>query len=259
MLIQLTFLLLLIGSVVSESVKLPISSNRLEFDLWPYKKWEVDASSDASRYRTCFNMSTPIRAKDLQFILEIEEFTKWKVNVDRFGPTTSSRGKQIVNMEVYDEEQNLVQSIHGLENGETVLHLSVFERQNFQFCLINLSTDSSWNSIDTVKQVSISITSNSLISKQKWNLITEGDLELLHDSRETLFSLVSADSGQELRGLDVEHRNLNESTYNVLLVKFISLLILLGVGHLVVIPFILYRILSRSHTLKNANKFKAKR
>ncbi|QEU62714.1 Rrt6 [Kluyveromyces lactis] len=256
MVIPLIYVLLLICSVTSETLKLPINPNRLEFDLWPYKKWEVDGSSDASSYQTCFEMNTNIKAKDLQFLIEIEEFTKWKVNVDRFGPTTSSKGKQVVNMDIYDEDQNLVQSRHGLENGETVLYVSVYEHQNFQICLINFSLDSSWNAIDSVKQVAISITSNDLIQKQKWDLITDDDLNVLSQGRDVLFSLVSADSGQELHALDVDHRNLNESTFSYLLAKVTILFCIIGLCHLLVFPFLLYRIVSKGQPIKNKNKIK---
>lgn len=255
MVLDLLLWLLYSSLVVSESSKLPISANKLEFDLWPYKKIQVDSSADEMHYMTCVDMSTLIKARDLQFRFEVKEFTKWKVNVDRFGPTSSSKGKQVVNVDIWDEQNNLVRSRHGLENGESVLHLSVYGQQKFRICLINLSLDSSWNAIDTVKQVSLSINSNDLIRKKKWNLLTDNDMVLLDETKETLFALVNTKTGQELKLLDIEHRNFNEASYNWLMWKSVLILVTMTALQLLIVPFLLYRFMQNHQKLKSKAKF----
>ncbi|KAL2707972.1 hypothetical protein KLU848_3389 [Kluyveromyces marxianus] len=240
------WLALCLTRVVCESIKVPINPTRLEFDLWPYKKWEIDNASNSSDYMTCFEMSTPFKSRDLQFVIEIEEFTKWKVNVDRFGPTTSSKGKQIINLDIYDKDKNLVRSRHGLENGETILYESVYEQQEFQFCLINFSLDSSWNAIDTIKQVSISISSNDIVKQQPWDLITDQSLELLSESKEDLYSLVNAESGHKLVELDAEHRDLNEGTFSFIIYQTVGIITVIIMGQFVVVPAFLYRLMRKN-------------
>ncbi|KAG0682365.1 hypothetical protein C6P41_003765 [Kluyveromyces marxianus] len=204
------WLALCLTRVVCESIKVPINPTRLEFDLWPYKKWEIDNASNSSDYMTCFEMSTPFKSRDLQF------------------------------------DKNLVRSRHGLENGETILYESVYEQQEFQFCLINFSLDSSWNAIDTIKQVSISISSNDIVKQQPWDLITDQSLELLSESKEDLYSLVNAESGHKLVELDAEHRDLNEGTFSCIIYQTVGIITVIIVGQFVVVPAFLYRLMRKN-------------
>ncbi|KAG0664342.1 hypothetical protein C6P44_001071 [Monosporozyma unispora] len=106
--------------------------------------------------------------QDLQLVkLNIENIIPKYTNIDRFGGSSDSQGKQFIQLTIKSwPSGNLIRYKRYLPNGENniVFNIMSLKDTEIETCLTNLSYDASWNLMDLDKMIQYEITT---LSKEK--------------------------------------------------------------------------------------------
>ncbi|QLQ78004.1 hypothetical protein HG537_0A02510 [Torulaspora globosa] len=197
-----------------------MTGDHLRFVLEPVKS--AGRRGDQHLDPFCFELESPFvePTSELVFVIDVVDTLPFHTDPGRFGGTNVDRGKQSLDMTIYDcSNGDLIRSKRKLASGTSVLQVSPTKSTKFCFCFINLSYDSSWRFIDVIKTITVTIADRESIQKQQRKLLllkesVLGTLQLIQYSTRGL-----QDTGErnELLELESERRDLNESVFNWLL------------------------------------------
>lgn len=201
-------------------VKEIIENDHIGFILPSVKSSKVQNESEL-----CINLDSPLTecTSEFLFIIEIEDELPFHTDPDRFGGTNKQRGKQSLDMSIFnDETGDLLRSKRNLQSGVSIIEVNPHCAKKFRLCFINLSYDSSWRSIDTVKTVTIKMTTNDYKPQRQMESrlrkeVTMATMDNMEECFERLVRLIAAKPGNELLSLESERRDLNEEIFTWLL------------------------------------------
>ncbi|SCV04210.1 LANO_0G08834g1_1 [Lachancea nothofagi CBS 11611] len=232
------FLLFHFGVVLTESVRMPLPQPQLSFLCPPIKASRVN-SRNWKEQATCINFKATQDRKPAAFTLKVSDFLDYKLDLNRFGPTSCEKGKQSLDFTVTSQNGDLLRSRHNLKSGRTAIQLtSATPDSHFLFCFINLVYDGSWKSIDMHKEITLTLINHETARPRLTEQITINACDSVVDSANILFSLVNESEGQELFQLEQERRDISENTFSWLF-RFQSLLLItLSMANIMVIYYL---------------------
>lgn len=185
----------------------------------------MKSSKAQEQSKLCINLDSPLSepTSEFLFIIEVEDELPYHTDADRFGGTNTERGKQSLDISIYNGENgDLLRSKRNLQSGVSIIEVNPHSAKKFRLCFINLSYDSSWRSIDTVKIVTIKMTTNDYkpqhqIALQLRKEVTMATMDKMEECCERLVELTAKKPGNELLRLERERRDLNEEIFTWLL------------------------------------------
>lgn len=185
----------------------------------------MKSSKAQDQSKLCINLDSPLSepTSEFLFIIEVEDELPFHTDASRFGGTNTERGKQSLDISIYnDENGDLLRSKRNLQSGISVIEVNPHGAKKFRLCFINLSYDSSWHSIDTVKIVNIKMTTNDYkpqhqIASRLRKEVTMATMDKMDECCERLVELTARKPGNELLSLERERRDLNEDIFTWLL------------------------------------------
>lgn len=233
-------LISLIQSCFGEIISFPSNGQKLSLKVPPVKDSRV-REGDYGKYTQCITFDSSTETEDVTFVISVQESLPYETDIDRFGPISSARGKQFLQLEIFDEYDNLLRGTRHLPNGDNVLQVNTHGSSQFRICLINLVYDGSWKSIDVEKDVTITVTRRDKLLNPSLKIITEEDCDLLNEVKEDLFHMVNVKTTQTLTDIEREHRDLNESSFELLMYQLIMVGVLSFLGNCVMVPYVVWK------------------
>ncbi|CAL9730552.1 hypothetical protein MOUN0_J08460 [Monosporozyma unispora] len=173
--------------------------------------------------------------QDLQLVkLNIENIIPKYTNIDRFGGSSDSQGKQFIQLTIKSwPSGNLIRYKRYLPNGENniVFNIMSLKDTEIETCLTNLSYDASWNLMDLDKMIQYEITT---LSKEKIKInefcqktVTNKHFLNVHDVLQDVREINSHWKDPSWNKLQVERRWYNENTFTWTLYQIVILLLCL--------------------------------
>lgn len=191
----------------------------------------IKASSfDSDVDNFCFRME--LAAEDLTsnvlFIIQVVDMLPYHTDSGRFGGTSRDRGRQSLYMSIEDPlSGDLLRSTRNLKTGKTLIELNPRDSPQFDLCFANLVFDSSWSSLDVYELVTVSLNTKEQLALDKLDYL-QGTYQTSQDIEQCTRRVISVINGNlfnELTALEIEHRDFNESTYDLCLSSFVVLAI----------------------------------
>lgn len=182
-------------------------------------------SASQSGQRFCFELESPFAetGSEFMFVIEVVDTLPFHTDTGRFGGTNVDRGKQSLDMTLYNAENgDLMRAKRKLASGTSVIEVNPLGSRKFCFCFANLSYDSSWRFIDVIKTVTVGMATQESVQKQLWKsqMLKEmviDSIQQMEESTQRLLSLIETRENSELLGLESEHRDFNEEVFTWLM------------------------------------------
>ncbi|CCK71860.1 Rrt6p KNAG_0I00690 [Huiozyma naganishii CBS 8797] len=169
--------------------------------------------------------------EDILLQFDISNKVPSGINVDRFGGTSVSHGKQSVYFDIRSwPSGDLIRSKKRFDpQTPTSILIRATADRTIEICMINFVFDGSWSSIDLTKSVTVSLTSPLQLKQQLQYFLyryvpSELPLTLIQCAADFGELVHVWDKGQ-LSMLERERRDLNESTFTWVLYSFIIFLV----------------------------------
>lgn len=222
-----------------------IEEKHLDFRLIPFgnQKLKSSGSSDTDS-SICINNTVALtNQKDLLLIkLNIESVIPLYTNLNRFGGSTVSRGKQFMRLQIRAfPSGHLLRFKKYLPNGEhhIVLNFLDFNDKWLEICLINLSYDASWTSMDLDNDVKLAVTSvaqeQKLLEDHFQNVNTPNRHVVFNDTLTVLQEMNNYWVDPEWTQLQNEKRSFDEDTFTWILNQMIILILSLIINFIYVV------------------------
>lgn len=211
--------LALVVAVVMASVG---SSDHLAFDLKAVKN--ANALTRADHGLFCFKLESPFigAGSELLFVVDVECAATDHTDVHRFGGTNMQRGKQSLDMAIYNAENgDLVRARRNMPLGTTVIEINPFEARLFRLCFVNLSYDSSWRFLDAQMSIKVRVATYESLQSARRQLLSQklgaATIQELERCASELQGLVDDHENCELLQLESQRRDFNERVFTRLL------------------------------------------
>lgn len=175
--------------------------------------------------------------------IEISDIINHATNVDRFGGTSDSRGKQSIEFTLKGfPSGNILRHKRNFPNGISTLEINPHKDTAFEACFINFVYDGSWSSIDLTKSIKITY----------WSYLVELRNKKRQQKKELTVELSDVIDGclQEMDNIsqlwdtnnlfkyEQEHRNINESTFSLQLYSMILFAIVVVSSNVILLQYI---------------------
>lgn len=216
-----------------------------------FKNWDQNTPSP----RLCVREKLiPLNQDNYLLKLNIENVIPTYTNLDRFGGSSDSHGKQFIQLEIRAlPSEDLVRFKKRLSNGENHILFNVFNEYDYEveICVINLTYDASWSLFDLDKFVHWEWTNTNDESKRV-DMFNKRvyTLQRLREISQIQYDLVEINkhlTDPALVKLHKMRRDHDENTFTWLLYQLIILLICLVVNF----GYIIYYLNCRIPNMKN--------
>lgn len=243
--------------VVSASLA---SNDHVAFVLEAVKSANARTMVDGGRF--CFELESPFVEVGPELLFEIDVVcgVPQHTDVHRFGGTNVQRGKQSLDMSIYNAHNgDLVRAKRNLPIGTSVIEVNPFGSRKFQFCFVNLSYDSSWRFLDAQMSVTVRVaTYESLQGRRRKSLLfremaIDAIQEVDHCAKK-LLKVIDTREKSELLRLESQRRDLNEQVFTWLLYSESVFTFAVIVSQLVVALHFTRRYKDRARDARRARK-----
>lgn len=212
--------LAVIVSVVRASLAL---NDHLSFVLPAIKGADARTRADGGQF--CFELESPFAetGSELLFVVDVVCGLPQHTDVHRFGGTNVQRGKQSLDMAIYNAENgDLIRSKRNLPVGTSVIEVNPFGSRRFKFCFVNLSYDSSWRFLDVQMSLTVKVaTYRSLQGRRRKSLLFHemaiDTMQEMDHCAKKLLTVTETRENSELLRLERQRRDFNEEVFTWLL------------------------------------------
>lgn len=210
----------------------------INFELDPINNHKFTQQSNETGYNPALCIRCPIMLTtpiDLQLIkLNIENVIPKYTNIERFGGSSDSNGKQFIQLSIKSlPSGNLIRHKRFLNNGEINIIFNVLNLNDtiVEACLINLSYDASWNLFDLDKMIQFESIS---LSKEKGKIeqfyqktVTKRHFLAVNDVLQDVREINNHWKDPSWTKLQNQRRKYNENTFTWMLYQLLILLLCL--------------------------------
>ncbi|KAH3901222.1 Rrt6p SCDLUD_002708 [Saccharomycodes ludwigii] len=239
----------------------------LNFELEPIKRNNYNSSITPF----CFQVDIPVtnyyqntkienNRSIILLTLNVQDKLKYHVDISRFGPIASKKNKQRLSMEL-ELSNKLFYKISNIRSTRSKIFLQIPSSElayntnkSMHFCFNNLVTDHSWNSIDTIKDIQLSIFVESDNNIRHRNAISNSNKDgsvliyylcaykkkVIDIHNQIKKDIVDHSLVKGLLELECQSRNFNEKTFSDVIYWFIITMLISIILNDVILPYMVY-------------------
>lgn len=212
----------------------------LQLDVMPLK---ASLHFLPQQMETCVELRSPFEdCTELVFTFAVDDTIPTNGNSGRLSRMQSRISKQALSFQIINSEtREKIRGKRCLKAGTTIVEIDSRGYNYFTVCFINLSFDSSWTAIDTVKNVDIKVTANDFESNpsELARQMKDDTILILQNSAEMLTEIADTDKSTNLITMESYRRDLNEEVFSKLLYSEIIFIIALLASQLLVASYLI--------------------